>query len=197
MLVSAMTLIRYVSGRPVRGYQYSDDVAGWMAERYASGEPGTTLAALHSLDPDNVPAPMIVRRWRRERPAFDALWIEACQCRAESLFDSALAVADDPEIVAASARVATDVRFRMAESLDAGRYGRKVELSARLTWDQLVAQSLECVAVDVADGGHPKALTADDTKDPAPQFIEFEEIVVPEKNSEEISGNSDFIEGEG
>ncbi len=127
---------------------YQDGIANWIAGRYASGEPETSLADLHRADPEHIPAPLFIRRWRKERPAFDALMIEAEQCRAEALFDQCLSVADDPQLVAASARVATDVRFRMAESLDSGRYGKKVELSARLSWDQLVAQSLETVRVD-------------------------------------------------
>ena len=112
----------------------------WIAGRYASGEPETSLAALHRADPERIPAPLIIRRWRQTWPAFDALMIEAAQCRAEALFEECLPIADDHERVAASARVATDVR-----------YGKRVELSARLSWDQVVAQSLEAVRVDAIE----------------------------------------------
>lgn len=129
--------------------------ARWLVERYASGEPGTTLSALHRSDPGTVPSPLAVRRWRRDFPAFDAAMIEAEAVRADALMEQTLEVGDRADVNAAVSKNGIAARWRMAEALAPDRYkgrgGVEVTLNVQLTDAQLYA---------IAAGADPAGLLA-------------------------------------
>src|SRR5687768_6230714 len=93
--------------------QYDPTIGEWIAERFAEG---STLASLHRAHPGAIPAPLYVRRWRAEVPAFDALMCEAERARAEVLVEEALAASHDPDIDAATARVRASTALKVAEA---------------------------------------------------------------------------------
>jgi hypothetical protein len=120
-------------GLAMPAIEYSFNLAEWIAREHACG---ASLATLHAQHSDRVPNPIIVKRWRREFPAFDLLMIEAEHARADCLVDETLGIADDTSRNAAAAGNAIRARQWLAERLNRKLYGRTV-------------------SVDVpADGGH-------------------------------------------
>ena len=140
---------------------YSPDVGEWLALRYATGEPDTSLAALHRADPERVPAPLIVRRWRSVYPAFDGLMVEADRARAEAMMDETVSIADDGSKLAANAKNGIAARWRMAESLDPARYGQRRILAGDASAPLRVGAAAELSDADllaIARGADPVAL---------------------------------------
>jgi hypothetical protein len=106
--------------------EYDFQMASWIAQEHAQGD---TLLQLHQAHPDLVPAPMTVKRWRREFPAFDLLMIEAEHARADVLVDETFDIADGKgehkDRTAGAARNSIQARQWAASRLNAGRYGSK------------------------------------------------------------------------
>lgn len=100
--------------------RYTFDHASWIAQEHATG---TSLQQLHEAHPDEVPSPAIIRRWRREFPAFDLVMVEAEETRADVLADATITVADDKTITAAQARNRIQSRQWLASRLNRAKYG--------------------------------------------------------------------------
>ncbi len=145
---------------PVRADDYTPERGRWLVERYASGEPGTGLAALHRAEPEAIPSPLRVRQWRRDWPAFDAAMVEAEAVRADALMEQTVEVADSDKLAAVS-RNGIMARQRMAEALAPERYKGKGEagmvVGVILTDAQLYA---------IAAGADPAGLLATPTAPP-------------------------------
>ena len=100
---------------------YSADIAEQLAEEYSFGR--SSLLQLHESDPYNIPPPMVIRRWRDEKPTFDALMGEAERARAMVLAESTIELADDVTVLAAITKNRITARLRNAEILDRDRMG--------------------------------------------------------------------------
>jgi len=94
-----------------------------------------------------LPATETIRRWRIEDAGFDELCARACESHADADYDRmeelerrTLLPKDDPEHLDAYAVnvVLGNTRWRM-ERRSPKRYGSKVEVSAHVTLEQLVA----------------------------------------------------------
>ena len=81
--------------------RYDFNTAAWIAQEYALGD---GLLLLHNSHPEIVPSPVVVKRWRREFPAFDILMVEAEHARAEVYVDQTLVIADSDARTAGAAR---------------------------------------------------------------------------------------------
>jgi hypothetical protein len=111
---------------------------------------GASVKELHEHHPERVPSPLVVNRWRRDVPAFDAVMREAEVAKAEGLADEVIRIADDDERQAAQARNAMEARkwlaSKLSEQFDSrnnwqgtgGGSGVRVELGVRLTDEQLM-----------------------------------------------------------
>lgn len=140
---------------------YTAEVGEWLALRYATGEPDTSLAALHRVDPERVPAPLIVRRWRSVYPAFDSLMREADAARAEAMMDETVSIADDSGKLAANAKNGIAARWRLAESLDPARFGQRRILAGDASAPLRVGAAAELSDAEllaIARGADPLAL---------------------------------------
>ena len=123
-------LIAVVNDNPLivtdpREYVFS--TAAWIAQEHAKGD---TLLTLHNLHPDTVPEPLMVRRWRREFPAFDLLMIEAEHARADVMVDDTLTIADSDDRTAGSARNSIQARQWAAARLNRERYAANKPVEA-------------------------------------------------------------------
>ena len=78
---------------------------------------GGSVRELHEVDPERIPSPIVVNRWRRRHPEFDLLMIEAEEAKAEGLVDEILGIADDGERLAAQAGNAIKARQWLAGKL--------------------------------------------------------------------------------
>ena len=107
--------------------EYDFQAASWIAQEHAQGD---TLLQLHQAHPETVPAPMTVKRWRREFPAFDLLMLEAEHARADVLVDSTLAIADCDDRTAGAARNSIQARQWIASRLNQSRYGQKTAVDS-------------------------------------------------------------------
>jgi hypothetical protein len=145
-----------------RAVDYTPGVGQWIALRVASGEPDTSLSALHRFDPERIPAPLIVRRWRQVWPAFDALMVEAEKARAAALMDQTIQIADGPGL-AANAKNGIAARWRLAEALDRERFGPRQSLDVRVDVRVGVAPDLtDAQLAAIARGADPLELLAGD-----------------------------------
>jgi hypothetical protein len=108
------------------GWAYTPELGDAIAEQYAECDARGGLWELRALAPDRIPPPAIIRAWCRQFPAFGLVMREAERVRAEKLMEQAVMVADSAPLSVPPARVALMVsaRHRMAESLDAGRWGK-------------------------------------------------------------------------
>jgi hypothetical protein len=140
----------------------------WIAQRYASGEPGTGLSDLHRADPDAVPSPMVIRRWRSTFPAFDQLMTEAARERAEALVEAALPIADDANRNAAQAKNAIAVRFRMAEALAPEIFGSGAKAKSPGEEDvmRLAGRLTDAQLLRIMAGEDVRAVLLNDTPPP-------------------------------
>jgi len=100
--------------------KYNFEIAQWIAIEHASGD---SLKELHNSHPEIVPNPLILRRWRRDFPAFDLIMTEAECARAEILADQTIMIADDPDYDPKRAGQAIRARQWLASRLDRSRYG--------------------------------------------------------------------------
>lgn len=110
--------------------EYSFPVAEWIALEHAAGD---SLKALHQAHPDTVPNPLVIKRWRRDYPAFEIMMREAEQARAEVLADETISIADNPRIK--SARAGHQIRARqwLASKLDKDKYGNHQSVTTTAT----------------------------------------------------------------
>lgn len=148
-----------------------------IAEAYANAD--ASLRELHKQQPDSVPSPFWLYRWRRDHPEFDLAMQDAEKCRAQNLADDVLAVADDAGAAAAHNRNRMVGRQWLAERLDRDRYSGSSQVNhrhsgtvhvdrAELTDDQLLmimqgeASAIEGEAQRIADGTpHPPRVVGD------------------------------------
>jgi hypothetical protein len=110
--------------------EYDFQAASWIAQEHAQGD---TLLQLHQAHPETVPAPMTVKRWRREFPAFDLLMLEAEHARADCLVDQTLDIADSDDRTAGAARNSIQARQWAASRLNQARYGQKSVVDGSIT----------------------------------------------------------------
>jgi len=103
--------------------EYQFPLAEWIAFEHARGD---SLAKLHEHHPEKVPSPIVIKRWRRDYPAFDLLMNEAEQARAAALADETLIFADNPELHAGQAGNSIKARQWLAARLDRDRWGQHV-----------------------------------------------------------------------
>jgi len=101
--------------------RYEFQSAAWIAQEHATG---ATLLELHQAHPDNVPSPMVVKRWRREFPAFDLLMIEAEHARADVLVDQTFDIADSDDRTAGAARNSIQARQWAAARMHRDRWAQ-------------------------------------------------------------------------
>ena len=125
--------------------EYDFQMASWIAQEHSQGD---TLLALHQSHPDIVPAPMTVKRWRREFPAFDLLMIEAEHARADVLVDQTLDIADSDDRTAGAARNSIQARQWQASRLNQARYGTKSTSDSTITHDGTVKHEQLSVYTD-------------------------------------------------
>jgi cell pole-organizing protein PopZ len=78
---------------------------------------GASVKELHEHHPERVPSPLVVNRWRRDVPAFDAVMREAEEAQAQTLADEVIKIADDEERQAAQAGNAIKARQWLAGKL--------------------------------------------------------------------------------
>lgn len=142
---------------------YDATRAEWIALRYASGEPGTSLRALHLADPAAVPEPLIIARWRKTWPAFAAVMVEADEARAAAMMDETVEIADDSSKLAANAKNGIAARWRMAEALAPGMFGQRRILAGDANAPLRIGQASELSDADlmaIARGADPTLLLA-------------------------------------
>lgn len=108
-------------GQKSRRDTYTREVAEALAEEYSMGE--STLKQIHQSNPHDVPPPMVVERWRVEKPVFDALMREAERARAMVLMEDTIPIAGNVNVNAAVTKNMIAARFRNAEVLDRARMG--------------------------------------------------------------------------
>lgn len=150
--------------------QYTADKGAYIAEEFASGESLKVICE----DSDNwLPSMLIVKRWRRMFPAFDAMMIEAAECRAENHAEAMLIAAKDTNLQAAQARNQMTAHEKLAGWMSPSAYGdRKQQDPAAsdtapvfmLTDEQLLAIAAgkmpaaiegECLRVEDEGGAPP------------------------------------------
>jgi len=94
--------------------EFSVEAAEFIALSVARGE---AIKDLHEACGGLVPSPLVVNRWRKQYPAFDAVMREAEEAKAQSLADEVIKIADDEELQAAQASNAIKARQWLAGKL--------------------------------------------------------------------------------
>jgi hypothetical protein len=125
--------------------EYDFQAASWIAQEHAQGD---TLLQLHQAHPETVPAPMTIKRWRREFPAFDLLMIEAEHARADVLVDKTIDIADCDDRTAGAARNSIQARQWIASRLNQSRYGQKSTVDGTHIHSGTVKHESMCVYSD-------------------------------------------------
>lgn len=121
-------------GRPAI---YTPVLAERILARMAQGE------SLRKVCEDpQMPARSTVQKWLAEDDNFSAQYARACEARTEHMVDEMLEIADDAAIDPQDKRVRIDTRKWLATKLLPKKYGDKVEVSGRLSLEQLVGQSI-------------------------------------------------------
>lgn len=82
-----------------------------------------TLKSMHENDEDNIPPPVIIRRWRREHPEFDDVMRECERALAEDLMQDTIPIADDAELNPQHAKNRIMARHKLAACYDRPRFG--------------------------------------------------------------------------
>jgi hypothetical protein len=102
--------------------EYSFPLAEWIAFEHAGGD---SLAMLQRAHPEKVPSALVIKRWRRDYPAFNLMMVEAEHARAEVLADETISISDNPDIKAG--RIGHQVRARqwLASKLHTAKYGNQ------------------------------------------------------------------------
>jgi hypothetical protein len=110
-------------GRPS---SYSDQIAGEICRRLATGEPMARICR-----DDDMPGYTTVMRWEQDNEEFRLLSMRAKQNGTHFLADDALRIADDESIDTNRAKLMIDTRLRLIGKWNAKAYGDKnqVELS--------------------------------------------------------------------
>jgi cell pole-organizing protein PopZ len=94
--------------------EFSVEAAEFIALAVARGE---SIRDLHENCEEMVPSPLVVNRWRKQYPAFDAVMREAEEAKAQTLADEVIKIADDEERQAAQAGNAIKARQWLAGKL--------------------------------------------------------------------------------
>ena len=146
--------------------EFSVEAAEFIALAVARGE---SIRDLHENCEDLVPSPLVVNRWRKQYPAFDAVMREAEEAKAQTLADEIIKIADDEERQAAQAGNSIKARQWLAGKL-AEKWGTapvaqpaavNITNMVQLTDDQLKA-----IAGSAIDGEY--ALVGKDVVDAEP-----------------------------
>ena len=164
--------------------EYTYKGGEWIALEHASGD---SIQVIHRHHPDLCPAPMLVKRWRKRYPQFDALMVEAEETRADLLAEETITISDDPNLQAAAARNAIGTRQWLAERLNRGRFGnsRSVDVSVHGTIDhrhmaQLSDSQLLAIAQGaVIEGEASQVVSASDQAPGAPESCVNKESAPP------------------
>lgn len=90
-----------------------------IAERVSQGEPLHRIADTTPY----LPSALVLKRWRREYPAFDAMLRDAESVHADRLAHETIDIADDENRSAAHARNGIASREKLAQALDRAAYG--------------------------------------------------------------------------
>jgi hypothetical protein len=105
------------------GWAYTPELGAGIAALYADVVDGG-LWALAAAYPDTVPPPAIVRAWCKQFPAFGTLMRQADALRAEQAMEQTIVIADSDQGNPARVALRIGARVRMAERLDAARWGQ-------------------------------------------------------------------------
>ncbi len=98
---------------------YDPDRAAAIAEEYSEGS--DSLRALHDSNPREIPPPLVIRRWRRQNPEFDAIFRDAQRVKAESMMEETLSIANGVDYNVAKNQIA--VRQKLAAAYDRDVFG--------------------------------------------------------------------------
>ena len=105
-------------GRPST---YSEQVAGEICRRLATGEPMARICR-----DDDMPGYTTVMRWEQDNEEFRLLSMRAKQNGTHFLADDALRIADDETIDTNRAKLMIDTRLRLIGKWNAKAYGEKL-----------------------------------------------------------------------
>ena len=170
-MISAMSVDqRMVFLKDVR--EFSVEAAEFIALAVARGE---SIRDLHENCEDLVPSPLVVNRWRKQYPAFDAVMREAEEAKAQTLADEVIKIADDEERQAAQAGNAIKARQWLAGKL-AEKWGTApVQQAAPVNITNMVTltdEQLRAIAGSAIDGEY--ALVGKDMVDEEPAAVVVE-----------------------
>lgn len=132
-------------------YEYTEKLAVWISDEFANSS--RTLAGMHRDDPERIPPPAVIAKWRRSFPTFDALMRQAGKVKAETLALEQLEIADSlapPAVV----RNKAQVRQWLAGKLDPDRFGKsqRIEHHGQVTHDHVHRLSDDAL-MKIAAGG--------------------------------------------
>jgi hypothetical protein len=100
---------------------YSEQVAGEICRRLATGEPMARICR-----DDDMPGYTTVMRWEQDNEEFRLLSMRAKQNGTHFLADDALRIADDETIDTNRAKLMIDTRLRLIGKWNARAYGDKI-----------------------------------------------------------------------
>ncbi len=134
-----------MAGRPtVRHSDLDDRIIGLLQE-------GKSFRWFDSEQATGLPSTATIRRWRADDADFDARCVRACEAAADADYDRMERIEertlginvtpDEPQLDPKAASVVlSNMRWRM-EKRKPRTYGQKVEVTAKMTLEQLVAES--------------------------------------------------------
>ena len=134
-----------MSGRPiVRHSDLDDRIVGLLQE-------GKSFRWFDTEQAVGLPSTATIRRWRADDAEFDARCVRACEAAADADYDRMERIEertlginvteDEPQLDPKAASVVlSNMRWRM-EKRKPRTYGQKVEVTAKMTLEQLVAES--------------------------------------------------------
>lgn len=130
--------------------EFDQDVADFIVVSIADG---ISIHELWKGNPETIPHPIIVNRWKQERPQFKKDYEEAEAVAAEKMVWDTLAISDDKDAHPSQAKNAITTRQWLADKLNK-KYEQKhgggvhIKFEGRLTNDQL----MQIAAGDVIEG---------------------------------------------
>lgn len=130
--------------------EFDQDVADFIVLAVADGR---SVHELWKGSPDVIPHPIIINRWKQERPQFKKDLEDAEAVAAEKMVWETLAIADDVEAHPSQAKNAISTRQWLADKLNK-KYEEKrgggvhIKFEGRLTNEQL----MQIAAGDVIEG---------------------------------------------
>jgi len=98
---------------------YEPERAMRIAEEYSEGS--SSLREMYDADPVSIPPPLVIRRWRRENPEFEALMDDAEKVKAEAMMDETLRIADSRDHQVAKNQM--QVRWKLSAALYRDKFG--------------------------------------------------------------------------